>query len=182
MRSCLGIWKIAFGVAIGLALGSCAGLRAEPGRSSPAMTEHAPAATLDALHDAASKADGERYFALFTPDAVFLGTDATERWTLAEFKAYAQPIFARGRGWTYTPSDRHIMLSTDGATAWFDERVTNAKYGECRGTGVLQRGVDGQWRVAQYNLTKPVPNDLMDEFVQRMRDHGRGPAQFQRQD
>ena len=52
--------------------------------------------TLDALHVAASKADGERYFALFAPDAVFLGTDATERWTLEEFKNYAGERFKTG--------------------------------------------------------------------------------------
>ena len=175
MRDCQGCGKMVVGVVVGLALGSCAGLRAEPGRSVPTMSEPSPAATLDALHDAATRAEGERYFALFMPEAVFLGTDSTERWTLTEFKAYAQPIFSRGQGWAYAPSDRHVMLSADGATAWFDERVTNAKYGECRGTGVLQRGGDGQWRVAQYNLTKPVPNDLMEEFVQRMRDHGKVP-------
>ncbi|MCC6320728.1 MAG: nuclear transport factor 2 family protein [Phycisphaerales bacterium] len=127
---------------------------------------NAPQKTLDALHDAAARADGEAYFALFEPCAVFLGTDATERWTLEEFRAYAEPHFAKGQGWTYKPWDRSVRLSNDGRTAWFDERVTNAKYGECRGTGVLVRGSDGGWRIAQYNLTKPVPNELMDRLVE----------------
>src|SRR4051812_38120578 len=58
---------------------------------------------LDALHNSASKADAAKYFALFAPDAVFLGTDATERWTVDEFKAFAKPYFDQGKGWTYTP-------------------------------------------------------------------------------
>ena len=56
------------------------------------------AATLDALHDAASKADSKRYFPLFTNDAIYIGSDASERWTLAEFRAFAEPYFAKGTG------------------------------------------------------------------------------------
>jgi hypothetical protein len=37
---------------------------------------------LDALHEAASRADGRTYFELFAHDAVFFGTDATERWPI----------------------------------------------------------------------------------------------------
>jgi len=35
---------------------------------------------LDAFHAAASTADEQRYLELLTADAVFLGTDASERW------------------------------------------------------------------------------------------------------
>src|SRR5262245_39513162 len=92
-------------------------------------------ACLSTLHDAASKADGDRYFKLFTADAVFLGTDATERWPIDEFKAYAMKRFATGTGWTYTlhENSRHITIAND--IAWFDELLDNAKYGHCRGTG-----------------------------------------------
>ena len=38
--------------------------------------------TLDQLHAAAAKADGKAYFDLFAPDAVFIGTDVSERWTM----------------------------------------------------------------------------------------------------
>ncbi len=54
------------------------------------------AKTLDALHAAASKPDEARYFALFAPGAVFIGTDATERWTIEEFRSYAHARFATG--------------------------------------------------------------------------------------
>lgn len=126
------------------------------------------AAVLDALHAAASEADGDRYFALFAEDGVFLGTDATERWTVEQFKAYALPFFEQGRGWTYSPTERHVYVSEDGTTAWFDERLSNASLGDTRGTGVLVLR-DGHWKVAQYNLTIPVPNELASDLVARIR-------------
>ncbi|MEE8488003.1 MAG: nuclear transport factor 2 family protein [Gemmatimonadota bacterium] len=126
------------------------------------------AAVLDALHAAASEADGDRYFALFAEDGVFLGTDATERWTVEQFKAYALPFFEQGRGWTYSATERHVYVSEDGTTAWFDERLSNASLGDTRGTGVLVLR-DGRWKVAQYNLTIPVPNELASDLVARIR-------------
>ena len=125
-------------------------------------------AVLDDFHRAASEADGRTYFGLFDPDGVFLGTDATERWTVEEFRVYAMPHFDRARGWTYTPLERHVTISDDGSTAWFDERLYNEGLGETRGSGVLVRR-DGAWKVAQYNLTIPVPNELAAEVVERIR-------------
>ena len=89
---------------------------------------------LESLHRNASNADGEAYFALFASGSWFLGTDATERWTIEEFRAYAEPYFAQGRGWTYTLSEgrRQIEFSLDGTVAWFDEVLDNESLGECR--------------------------------------------------
>lgn len=130
--------------------------------------EDAASALLDRFHGAAAKAEFDTYFSTFTPDGVFLGTDATERWTFAQFKAYAKPHFDKGRGWTYTKVERNINVSADGAHASFDELLDNKSLGRCRGTGVLRK-VDGQWRIEQYHLTIPVPNELADEFVKRIR-------------
>ena len=128
-------------------------------------------AALDALHRAASEADGATYFALFHPDAVYYGTDATERWSIDEFRSFAKPYFDAGRGWTYAATERNVFLSADGHTAWFDERLWNEPYGETRGTGALVReaGPDGAWRFTQYNLSFPVPNDLARDLVARIR-------------
>lgn len=125
-------------------------------------------AVLDAFHQAASDADGSTYFGLFHPEGVFLGTDATERWSVEEFRAYAEPYFSAGRGWTYVPVERHVVVSPKGEVAWFDERLMNDGLGQTRGSGVLLL-VDGEWKVAQYNLTIPVPNALAGEFVDRIR-------------
>ena len=114
---------------------------------------------LDTLHLAAARADETTYFAQFAPDAVFLGTDPTERWTLDAFRAYAHPFFESGRGWAYTPSKRTISFAPNGRAAWFDEVVTSQKYGACRGTGVVVLR-EGVWRVAQYSLSLPIPNEM----------------------
>lgn len=132
-------------------------------------------AVVDAFHRAAAQADEEGYFALLAPDAVFLGTDASERWPKEEFRAFAHPHFAAGRGWTFTPEKRQVTIARDGQTAWFDESLASASYGECRGTGVLQR-LEGQWKIEQYNLTIPIPNDLAKDFVARIREAKATPS------
>lgn len=118
-------------------------------------------ATLDELHDAASKADGARYFRLFTDDAVYIGTDAAERWTIQEFRAFAEPYFAKGTGWTYRPRSRNVVVPKLACkcVAWFDELLDSQSYGTSRGTGVLIKK-NGKWLISQYALTFPIPNDL----------------------
>jgi len=110
---------------------------------------------LDNFHNAAAGADWETYFGLMSDDAIFLGTDASERWDKPTFEAYARPT----NGWTYTVRERHVNYTPDGNTAWFDELLDNAKYGTSRGTGVLIR-TNGGWKISQYHLTFPLPNDL----------------------
>ena len=118
--------------------------------------------TLDAWHAAAARADEEAYFAFLTPDAVFLGTDPAERWTRDEFRKWAHPRFATGKAWTMTSTKRWISLSADGKVAWFDEDLLSQGLGPVRGSGVLVRDGD-TWKIAQYNLSVPIPNDRFDE-------------------
>ena len=98
--------------------------------------------------DAVGKADLETYFGVFASDAVFLGTDASERWTIDEFRAFAEPYFSTGRGWTYLVEQRHIAVDPSGTTAWFDEILSNDSYGTCRGTGVLLLQ-GSEWKVVR---------------------------------
>jgi len=149
---------------------------ANPQPEGPADDRQPPAAAdisgvLDRLHQAAAEADGPTYFDLFTPDALYRGTDATELWTLEEFRAFAEPYFSRGRGWTYVPRERHISIApTDCAcVAWFDEILDSESYGTSRGTGVLVRGDDGTWKIAYYALTFPIPNALARDMTARIR-------------
>ena len=133
------------------------------------------ARTLDSLHDAAATADEDRYFAILPDDAVFLGTDASERWTGAEFRAFAMRYFERDSAWTYVPLRRHVTLAEGGDTAWFDEVLDNAGYGNCRGSGVLVRR-GARWVLRQYNLTVPVPNELLDDVAARIRSFADGAS------
>lgn len=133
--------------------------------------EDAAAATVDRMHQAASEADGVRYFAQFTADARFIGTDATERWTLAEFRTLYEPYFASGRGWTYTPRERTVTLAPLACRciAWFDEVLDNDAYGVTRGSGVL-RLTDEGWKIEQYVLSFAVPNDVAREVTAAIRE------------
>ena len=95
---------------------------------------------LDDLHRAAAEADEARYFGHFAAQAVFLGTDPGERWTLEAFRVWAKPWFQRKSAWTLVPRDRHVTVARDGRTAWFDEVAESSHYGACRGTGLAQPG------------------------------------------
>lgn len=123
-----------------------------------AGAERDVARELDDLHDAAAHADEARLFAHFARGAVFLGTDATERWDMAAFRAYAHPRFARGTGWTFHVERRAVAFDADAGSAWFDEDLRGEKLGPARGSGVLVRE-GGRWLVAQYNLALTVPNE-----------------------
>jgi hypothetical protein len=116
---------------------------------------------LDNLHIYASKANAIKYFELFDSEAVFFGTDASERWHINEFKDYTIKRFESGSGWTYVPISRNIYINDN--TAWFDEELSNEKYGIFRGTGVLIKKND-KWLITQYNLLLPIPNDLLKEY------------------
>lgn len=125
-------------------------------------------AVLDEFHRAAGEADEERYVATLAPDAVFLGTAPGERWAGDSFRSFVHSYFSRDKGWSYVPSARSIEIAADGLTAWFDETVENAHYGACRGTGVLQRYGD-EWKVEQYNLTIPLPDEIAPDVVSKVR-------------
>jgi hypothetical protein len=113
-------------------------------------------AALDDFHDAAARADEDRYFAHFAPDGVFLGTDAAERWDVAAFRAYAHQYFARGKAWSFRAVRRAVTVRGD--VSWFDEDLETQNLGPARGSGVLTLR-DGKWLVEQYVLSITVPND-----------------------
>jgi SnoaL-like protein len=124
---------------------------------------------MDDLHDAAARADEERYFAHFAPSGVFLGTDATERWDMAAFRAFAHPFFARGKAWTFRGARRAIVVRGDGA--WFDEDLVTDTLGPARGSGILVLR-DGRWLLEQYVLSITVPNERFRD-VRELLERGR---------
>lgn len=113
---------------------------------------------LDDWHQAAAAAKLERYFSYLTPDAVFLGTDATERWTRDEFYRFCKPHFDQGKAWSFKARRRAVLFAPGGKVAWFDEDLETANLGPCRGSGVLIKQPDAQWKIAHYNLSVTVPN------------------------
>jgi uncharacterized protein (TIGR02246 family) len=155
-------------VVLALALPACAEQPAVPPPSTPAApvdpsaAKDAVARVLDELNDAAAHADEARYFALYTDDAVFLGTDGKERWDLTAFRAFAHPYFAKGKAWTFRAVRRAVTIGEGGRIAWFDEDLATPNLGPARGSGVLvSKG--GGWKIAQYNLAVVLPNERLDE-------------------
>ena len=120
---------------------------------------------LEQWHFAADQGLFDMYFGLMTDDAVFLGTDESERWEKDEFMGYAREPFRDGHGWTYTPRDRFIVVSDDEKTAWVDEVLDHERYGVLRGTAVL-KFVGEDWKIAHYSLTMLVPNEKMGGVVE----------------
>lgn len=148
-----------------LGLGACS--PTAPNARSAMQSTEAARAVLDDFHDAAAKGDFERYFGHFTGDAMFVGTDASEHWTVAEFKEYARPHFDGVEAWTYVPRDHWMRLDSRGWCA-FEEQLEHATYGLVRGSGLLvQEG--GTWKIAQYVLSFPVPNDKAAAVVELIR-------------
>ena len=76
--------------------------------------------------------------------------------------------FKTGSGWTYNSISRNIYLDNDKNTAWFDEELNNEKYGVFRGTGVLVK-INNIWKIKQYNLLLPIPNDLLIEYSKEIK-------------
>lgn len=123
---------------------------------------------LDDWHNAASVGDFERYFNHFENDSsIFMGTDATERWTVAVFRPWSEPHFADGMAWDFSPVFRKVYMSESGNTAWFDEMLDTPNLGPVRGSGVLVKQGEA-WKIAHYNLSIPIPNSIADDVVQQI--------------
>jgi len=125
------------------------------------------ARVLDNFHQAAGRADMETYLGLMTEDAVFLGTDAGERWDKQAFAGFVKPYFSQGKGWLYRPKERHITQKSQ-HMAFFDELLSNEHYGLCRGSGVVVK-TDTGWKIAQYNLSIPLPNAIAKQVVRQIK-------------
>lgn len=118
---------------------------------------------LDDWHKAAAEANAKQYFGALTDDAIFIGTDATENWNKKEFEAFAKPFFDKGKAWDFKPLERHIYLSKDQKTAWFDE-LLDTWMKVCRGSGVMVK-VGNEWKIQHYVLSMTVPNDNTNEVI-----------------
>jgi len=133
-------------------------------QTEPHSAEAAINGVLDTWHRAAAEADGDVFFGSMMPDGIYLGTDASERWLRDDLREWSKKYFERGSAWDFSPREREVYLSADGQIAWFEE-LLDTWMGVCRGSGVLQKNVDG-WKIRHYNLAVTVPNDAMDGFIE----------------
>ena len=125
---------------------------------------------LDQFHQAAANANAQVYLNSLTDDAIFLGTDASERWTKQQFTAFVLPYFDQGKGWLYVAKDRNISILKQGSVAFFDEVLENSKYGYCRGSGVLIQTNQG-WKISQYSLSILVPNGVAVQVTEKIKNY-----------
>lgn len=152
-----------FGLALSLSFAACTSSADKPAATDKAGEEKQINIMLDSFNRAAAKADYKGYFDFYTDDAVFTGTDATERWDKKAFMAWAKPIFDKGRAWDFTSIERHVYFDQTGKLAWFDELLkTQMKI--CRGSGVVVKEGDA-WKLKQYILSTTVPNDKLDSVI-----------------
>jgi ketosteroid isomerase-like protein len=118
---------------------------------------------VDDWHLAATHADGNIYFGMIADNGIFIGTDASERWSKQQFLTFAKPYFDRGKAWDFKAYGRSVHVSNDGRFVWFSELLTTWM-GVCRGSGILEKTPNG-WKIQQYHLSVTVPNDLIRDFI-----------------
>lgn len=118
---------------------------------------------IDDWHIAAALADEDAFFGAMTPDAVYIGTDASERWQRDELRDWSKEYFDKESAWDFKPMDRHLQIADDGNSAWWDEKL-DTWMGICRGSGILVKTSTG-WKIRHFHLSVTVPNDKIQEFV-----------------
>jgi len=119
---------------------------------------------VDDWHHAAAVADEDAFFGAMTEDAIYIGTDATERWLRDGLREWAKFAFDRESAWAFKASDRMVYFDTDQRTAWWEESL-ETWMGPCRGSGVAVRAADGQWRIKHYHLSVTIDNDKIEDFI-----------------
>ena len=115
-------------------------------------------------HKAAADANINSYFGMMSEDAIYIGTDASERWTKKEFFQFCEPYFSKGKAWDFKPYNRQIYFSKDGKTIWFDE-LLETWMGVCRGSGVI-RNENSTLLITHYHLSVTIKNEKVKEFLQ----------------
>jgi len=156
-----------FHILIILVLGSCGSPKSSqlaPKKVDTEVSEKSIHTLMEAWHHAAATADEETFFRLMSDDAIYLGTDKTERWEKAVFEKWAMPHFQKDSAWVFHAHDRVVYFSEDGQTAWFEE-LLDTWMGPCRGSGVLRHETNRDWKIAHYNLAMLIDNDDVREVI-----------------
>lgn len=125
-------------------------------------------AALTEFHQSVQDGDADRHFGMLAPDAVLFGTASDEQWTAESYRAWLSPYLPAAAGRMSMPVEQHVTLSDDGTVAWFHERLDKPGFAELRATGVMTK-VDGRWKIAQYHVAFPLPNEIAVEVAERMR-------------
>ena len=115
-------------------------------------------------HQDAAIADAEKHFGAMADGAIYLGTDATERWTKNEFQEWSKKYFESKKTWDFKTIERHVYFSSDNNTAWWDEKL-DTWMGVCAGAGVAIRTKEG-WKISHYQLAIMIPNEKVNAVME----------------
>jgi hypothetical protein len=118
---------------------------------------------LNNWHLAAAIADEETFFGSMDENAIYIGTDATEKWRKHELEVWSKKYFNRESAWNFKPLKREIYLSKNKKVAWFDEQL-ETWMGICQASGILEKK-NKEWKIVHYQLSVTVPNEKMKSFV-----------------
>lgn len=119
---------------------------------------------LDQWHSDVANADFDAYFGKMSSSSIFIGTDASENWTLQQFKDFAKPHFDKKKTWDFKALERNVYFNSKGDVIWFDE-LLDTWMGLCRGSGVLTYK-NGELMVEHYVLSIVIPNDDVNKVVE----------------
>ena len=145
-------------VLVGLTATACAS-----GQPSDADFTARINAFVDAWHDDAAHAR-PAFFDKIASDAIYIGTDKTERWGREAFREWARPAFARPVAWAFTPLHRNVQFSADRKFIWFDEQVRSSSMGILQASGVV-RPTASSFEMVHYQLSIAVPNDVIPQVT-----------------
>lgn len=130
---------------------------------------------LDQWHLAATNANGSAFFEFMDSDCIYIGTDASERWSKKEFVKFAKPYFDKGKAWDFIPIERKFYFSGNKKITWFNETL-NTWMGICRSSGVVEKSA-GKWKLKHYHLSVTVPNEKIKEFIKLVEKEDNPPHQ-----
>lgn len=119
---------------------------------------------LDQWHQDVANADFEAYFGKMSSNSIFIGTDASENWTLQQFKDFAKPHFDKKKTWDFKALERNVYFSSKSDIVWFDE-LLDTWMGVCRGSGVLSNK-NGELKIEHYVLSVVIPNDDVNKVIE----------------
>lgn len=117
---------------------------------------------MDTWHRAAAKANAEVFFGMMSEDAVYIGTDKTERWLRDELREWASGAFARESAWTFKATKRNWQIHAENQFAICDE-LLETWMGPCRSTAVLSWNGDS-WQIIHYQLSVTIDNNKIEDF------------------
>ena len=135
-------------------------------QSKEAAQEEAQIETLNqfmnAWHLAAAEANAEDFFGSMREDAIYIGTDKTERWLRDDLRKWSAKAFERESAWKFVASERNWQIHLDQQFAICDE-LLNTWMGPCRSTAVLTWEKDG-WKIIHYQLSVTIDNEKIESF------------------